>query len=60
MGPIVPHVGLNYSRGADKKQEVEIHENLVYEKDINIGSRTVFSIDEKKISEAQGVISWKN
>jgi hypothetical protein len=52
MGPIVPHVGLNYSRGADKKQEVEIHENLVYEKDINIGSRTVFSIDEKKISEA--------
>jgi hypothetical protein len=46
MGPIVPHVGLNYSRGADKKQEVEIHENFVYEKDINIGSRTVFSIDE--------------
>ena len=60
MGPVVPHVGLQYTRAKDKKQSVEFHENLVYEKDINIGSRTVFSIDDKKISEAQGVLSWKN
>lgn len=56
----MPHVGLHYNRDKEKKQSVEFHENVVYEKDFNIASRTVFSIDEKKISEAQGCLAWKN
>ena len=52
MGPIRPHFGVQFNSNHNQEHEVEIHENLVYEKDINIASRTVINVGDKKISEA--------
>jgi len=60
LGPVVANVGLTFNTNHSSEHEVEIHENLVYEKDFNIASRTVVSVGDKKISEAQGLLAWKN
>jgi len=52
MGPIRPHFGVQFNSNHNQEHEVEIHENLVYEKDINIASRTVINVGDKKIAEA--------
>ena len=51
MGPIVSHFGIHLNTNHKKENEIEAHENLVYEKDFNIASRTVFNVGDKKISE---------
>jgi len=60
LGPVVPHFGVTFNTNHKSEHEVEVHENLVYEKDFNIASRTVVSVGDKKISEAQGLLAWKN
>jgi len=60
MGPIRPHFGLQFNSNHKSEHEVEIHENLIYEKDINIASRTVVNVNDKKLAEAQGMLAWKN
>ena len=38
MGPIRPHFDLSFKTNNESKHEVTIDENMVYEKDFNIGS----------------------
>jgi len=52
MGPIVPHFGVHFCSNHKSEHEITAHENIVYEKDVNIASRAVFSVNDKKLSEA--------
>lgn len=51
-GPIRSHFDLSFATNHKSKHEVTIDENMVYEKDINIGSSTVIDVNDKSLKSA--------
>lgn len=52
MGPIRPHFDLDFKTNNKSEHEVTFKENMVYEKDINVGSSTTVDVNGKSLKSA--------